>query len=192
MFGCAAGGGLVTPTHFVTAAGMVPINQLMPFHMVRTLASPMGPANGGVPLEGAMAYAAGAGIPFFVQAAPHALNPRLYNDLREGSRDGSPSRPGSRDDDWHYGGRRRHDGLMKGDLSAHLRGEKRGGGAKKRVERDPDVLAALSGDSPSLEEILKSSSVHSLSQDQVGCRFLQLKLDESGAEAATIILSQAK
>lgn len=63
---------------------------------------------------------------------------------------------------------------------------------KKRVERDPDILAALASATPSLEEILKSSTVQSLSQDQVGCRFLQLKLDEAGADAATIIFQQAK
>jgi len=171
----AAGAGVVTgipasPSHFVTAAGMVPISQLLPYHQVmRALGSPVSsPTGGHVPLEAAAAipYA----MPFLVSAPPH-----LMTNYRHDDRDDSPSK--SKDDDLGFGRRNKDK-------------DKRNG--KKRVERDPDVLAALSSNSPSLDEILKASSVHNLAQDQVGCRFLQQKLDEGGPEAATLIFSQAK
>jgi hypothetical protein len=157
------------PTHFVTAAGMVPINQLVPVHMVRSLSPGVG-HGGAIPLEG-LAY----GMPFFVHA-PHMARNGGNGGNGSDSSDGSPSR--GRDDDG-YGRNGRRDSKDK---------DKR----KKRMERDPDVLAALAANSPSLEEILKTSSIHSLSQDQVGCRFLQQKLDEGGPDAATIIFSHAK
>lgn len=56
--GVMAGGGGVMPSHFVTAAGMVPLSQLVPLQVMRA-----GPNGAAIPIEGAAMYP----MPVFVQ-----------------------------------------------------------------------------------------------------------------------------
>jgi len=60
------------------------------------------------------------------------------------------------------------------------------------IDRDQELLIALGTNTPSLSEILENNSVATLSQDQLGCRLLQQKLEEGGPEAATMIYMKAK
>ena len=53
-----AGAGGVMPSHFVTAAGMVPLSQLVPLQVMRA-----GPNGAAIPIEGAAMYP----MPVFVQ-----------------------------------------------------------------------------------------------------------------------------